>query len=355
MLPPLTDCGVDSHFALLSRIRDRDAFLDAFENYGAPSLSAALPALLEERLAAMIAGRTYDLIHVERSYCGHFLLRLLHRLRSDWNTRPAITLDLDEDDAAFYAQASEIHDRAGDLQMARQYAIEARAFGKLIGETAGRFDRVWTSSPLESRALRGKYGVQALDARNSVAITSATRLPRPSSRSLLFVGSMGHMPNVDAMRWFLDAIWPRLAGGGFTLDIVGHPLPPFLLRAGRQPGVNVHGWVPDLAPFYGRAALCIAPIRFGSGTRVKLLEYAANGVPVVSTRMAAEGLDFSDGRDIWLADTSEGFASAIRDAVMHPGEAARRAKGARALVMRLHDRRTVIAELAREFQRVLGS
>lgn len=131
--------------------------------------------------------------------------------------------------------------------------------------------------------------------------------------TLLFVGSMGYEPNRQGVAWFVDEVLPRirrdrpevrvrLVGSGPEVD-------PTVANA---PGVEVVGLVGDLAPELQRAAVVVVPIRWGAGTRIKILEAMANRVPVVSTAIGAEGLGLVGGQHLQVADDAEGFAVACR-------------------------------------------
>jgi glycosyltransferase involved in cell wall biosynthesis len=94
-----------------------------------------------------------------------------------------------------------------------------------------------------------------------------------------------------------------------TLRLVGEPTDA-IGRLDRDPGVSVVGWVPAMTDELARADLVVVPLRYGSGTRLKILEAAAHRIPVVSTTLGAEGLHFENGRHLLLADDPEAFAAA---------------------------------------------
>jgi glycosyltransferase involved in cell wall biosynthesis len=124
---------------------------------------------------------------------------------------------------------------------------------------------------------------------------------------------MDWSPNEDAVRFFVHEILPRIrqAVPDATLTVVGrNPSPGLVALAAREPGVTVTGRVEDVRPYMDRAALYVVPIRIGGGTRLKIFEAMAMGLPVVSTRVGAEGLPVRDGRDVVLADAPAAFASA---------------------------------------------
>jgi len=139
--------------------------------------------------------------------------------------------------------------------------------------------------------------------------------PRPPDGEfrVLFVGNLGFAPNSDGLGRFIDEAWPRVVRStpSARLVIVGLHPPAWLHALAKERGYELHANVPSLAPFYAGADAVIAPILFGSGTRIKILEAMAYGRPVVSTSLGAEGLDLVDGRDVLLADDMPRFADAV--------------------------------------------
>jgi glycosyltransferase involved in cell wall biosynthesis len=131
-------------------------------------------------------------------------------------------------------------------------------------------------------------------------------------RSVLFVGYYRHPPNADAARWLVDEIFPRVRAedAEAELVLVGDELPADVLeRAGER--VVATGGVEDVRDHLERAAVVVAPLRIGGGTRVKVLEALGAGKAVVATRRAVEGLDVPAGEAIMLADSTEELAAAV--------------------------------------------
>lgn len=136
--------------------------------------------------------------------------------------------------------------------------------------------------------------------------------PPPDGRTVLFFGTVDYFPNRDGLRWFLGEIWPRVEAShpNARLKIVG-PRPTPEVLAARGPRVEVTGLVDDLRPHIAEAAVSIVPLRIGGGTRLKVVEAMAMAKPIVSTRLGAEGIDVSDGKDVLFADDPAAFAAAI--------------------------------------------
>jgi glycosyltransferase involved in cell wall biosynthesis len=124
---------------------------------------------------------------------------------------------------------------------------------------------------------------------------------------------MDWLPNVDAVEYFLAEVLPlirnRIPGASFT--IAGRSPDARVLEAVQGlTGVSVTGKVDDMRPYLWGAKISIVPIRIGGGTRLKIYECMAAGVPVVSTTVGAEGLRYEDGQDIVLADDPGALAAA---------------------------------------------
>ena len=128
---------------------------------------------------------------------------------------------------------------------------------------------------------------------------------------VLFHGTLRYPPNADAVAWLVGRIGPALRAlvpdARIRLVGLGNPA-----HAGLHdpPAVTVVGPVPDIVTELSRADVVVVPIRFGSGTRVKIIEAFAHRIPVVSTTLGAEGLGAEDGRHLLLADSAQGLAAA---------------------------------------------
>lgn len=137
--------------------------------------------------------------------------------------------------------------------------------------------------------------------------------PRSKAPTLLYVGSMHYYPNIDAVQFFLEDIYGlvRQEVPDVHVQIVGHAPTPAIQQFGQLPSVEVTGSVPDVRPYYEQAAVFLVPLRLGGGTRLKIVEAMAMGLPVVSTAVGAEGLDIHPGQDILIADDAPSFAQSV--------------------------------------------
>ena len=170
---------------------------------------------------------------------------------------------------------------------------------------------------------------------------------QPSSRELVFTGSMDWLPNEDAMLFFCREVLPliRAQEPDVRLSIVGRAPTPAVRKLADRGGIAVTGRVADVRPYIRDAAVYVVPLRIGGGTRLKIFEAMAMGKAVVSTSVGAEGLPVTDGKHVMLADEPEAFADAcvrlLRDVVRRRAlEAA-----ARALVVSKYDWAAVAGKL----------
>ncbi|RKT44480.1 glycosyltransferase [Thiocapsa rosea] len=143
-------------------------------------------------------------------------------------------------------------------------------------------------------------------------ISDRSPTPFEERRDVLFIGGFRHLPNVDAVSWFVTSIWPQVKARipGARLHVVGsNPTPAVLDLAGDD--VLVHGFVPDVSGYFNHCRLSVAPLRFGAGLKGKVGRSLGYGLPVVATPMAAEGSGLSHGEEILVAVNDREFADGV--------------------------------------------
>jgi polysaccharide biosynthesis protein PslH len=191
-----------------------------------------------------------------------------------------------------------------------QAQMNAARWARLQKTVAADVDRVTLCSDLD--ASRSGLG-------NVVVVPNGYDPPDPPAGRdeiadpprLLLAGNFLYPPNADAARFLVTDILPLLKQSrpDVTVRLVGEPNEA-VARLDAPPDVSVAGRVETMEPELARADLVVVPVRYGSGTRVKIIEAAANRIPVVSTTLGAEGLGFESGRELLVADTPQDFADA---------------------------------------------
>lgn len=218
-----------------------------------------------------------DVVVGVRSYLGDFCIGLRDALAA------RLVIDLDDDDAAFFAARGD-HD-------------EAERFNQLLKRLSS-----------EANLLTSAQGFgESLQLANGVAVPELVRRDRSRevAPAVLFLGNMGYQPNFDAAQLLIDEIAPEILQQLPNARIV---------IAG--PGSEVFGsrglgFVDDLEQLMEQTDVLVVPLREGSGTRIKILDAWAHGVPVVSTAVGAEGLGAIDNHDVLIADEPLSIAKAV--------------------------------------------
>jgi glycosyltransferase involved in cell wall biosynthesis len=178
----------------------------------------------------------------------------------------------------------------------------------------------------------------------------------PGPKCVLYLGSLDWRPNLDAVDQLLDSVFPavRARVPGAVLKIVGRKPPEGLAqRVATVPGAELYADVPDVKPFLAQAGVMAVPLRIGGGSRLKILEALACGLPVVSSAVGAEGLELTPGHDYTLADTDQAMADALADALLRPEPAFAQATRGRETVVGRYDWPMLAAKLERVWETAL--
>jgi glycosyltransferase involved in cell wall biosynthesis len=293
-------------------------------------LRVTVPAL-QRALERVLHAKRYDLVNLEFTFLGHCDLR-----QAPAGERPPrLVVDshnIDFDLARQYA-------RAGGSLSRRFYA--GANWRKLRREELGTYrdaDGVYLCSAADERRL-----LDLVPGARTAVIPNAADVeyyqprptdPPPDGRTVVFFGLLSYTPNVDGVIHFVQDIWPRIAEAhpeARCKIIGGRPPPSLLALAG--PRVELTGLVSDLRPHLAAAAAVVVPLRFGGGTRLKIVEAMAMGKAIVSTTRGAEGIEAVTERDFLAEDEPTAFADAVNRLLAEPGLAARIGQSARQLAV----------------------
>lgn len=275
---------------------------------GVPPLIDRL-AGLESSIGHIVQGRHYDLCLVEHFWCAPYI-----EVLSPVCDRTVLDLHNVE---------SVLHKRCGAVSkgvVAAGHRRFAKMSERLEAEWLPRYSAVLATSAADA-ALVSQI---APEARCSVYPNSLPWVERPQrseGRDIVFSGNFEYHPNIDAVQFLIGSIWPEIhrRHPGLWLRLVGrgdkfvrHLVPP-------EMNIEVTGAVENAFEEIAKAALVIAPLRTGSGTRIKILEAWSAARPLVATSLAAEGLAIMNGDNILLADSASTFADAV-DRLLSDGE-----------------------------------
>ncbi len=247
-----------------------------------------------------------------------------------------------------------------------------RAEGRPLGRGAILMHRYLRALDFELRAVGRVHHVVTMSAQDAVRLRrfhptlrvsviplgvdcehfAPGRIAPGPAVDLLFVGNFGHRPNADAVRFLLADVLPRL-GRPVSLRVVGHGATQAVGDGARTPGVSVPGPVADVRAELAAARVVVAPVRFGTGMRGKVLEALAMARPVVTTALGAEGLQATPDRDLLVADGAYAFTAAVRRVLDDEALGRQLGAGGRALVETRFDWHQVARTYESVYEQVL--
>ncbi len=254
-----------------------------------------------DELAHAIAGRHYDLGIVEHFWCAPYGAELARACRRT-------VLDLHNVESILHERCAAVEGGAAGFA----HRVFGRASRALERQWLPRYETVLAASEEDARAVR----TIARNARVAVypnAIPERPLPPHADHEAVVFSGNLEYHPNRSAVRFFARDVWPRLREGRPNLvwRLVGKNPGAVAEFTAADPRIEVSGPVEDAVAELARSRVAVAPLLAGSGTRLKILEAWAAGLPVVSTPLGAEGLGARDGEHLLLAQGASAFAAAV--------------------------------------------
>lgn len=177
---------------------------------------------------------------------------------------------------------------------------------------------------------------------------------QPAEQALFHIGAMNWMPNQEGIKWFIDEVWPRVQAElpEVKLYLAGRHMPDWLTHLNKN-NLIVVGEVEEAYQFIQSKTILIAPLFSGSGIRIKIIESMALGKAVVSTSIGAEGINYTVGENMLIADTADAFADAIKTLFQHPDTVEKMGLAARKLILEEHNTSKIIQQLLNFYQHIL--
>jgi len=270
-------------------------------------VARAVPPLVDRfsgfarQIESTLAGRRYDIGIIEHFWCAPYQEQISQ-------VCGRTVLDLHNIESLLHERCAEVEGHA----TAFAHRVFRHASLELERTWLPRFSQLLAVSDSDAELA----GAIAPGARITVypnAIPLVPLPPRREEEAIIFSGNMGYHPNQLAVRFFRREIWPRLRDQwpGLTWRLVGKNPEAVRQFTSGDPRIEVQGQVDDAIKELARARVAVVPLLAGSGTRLKILEAWAAGLPVVSTTVGAEGLTARDGEHLLLADGAAVFAGAV--------------------------------------------
>ncbi|NOX63238.1 MAG: glycosyltransferase [Chloroflexi bacterium] len=300
---------------------------------------------MHEMVDRVLAEKDIDIIQVEWPFLATYAL--------PHAPIPRVLVNIDLLSVALARRAA----LASSRRMRARLQNEAQRWRRYEARVFPRFQAVVAMSEQDAKVIRER----AKDARVAVlpnGVDTVELTPGEVSERvhrLLFVGSPTHEPNLDAACWLLSEIWPELRRRHPELELTLVNLDHPRVRSCSQPGATITGRLPDLTPVYHQADIALAPLRAGSGTRLKILEAFALGVPVVSTSIGCEGIDAKPARHLLVADDAPAFVAAVERLIADRELRRVLASEARSLVERRYDWRRIAELHVALYKRLIAS
>jgi polysaccharide biosynthesis protein PslH len=281
-------------------IRNRPPLVDRFSGF-------------ENIIAGYVAGQRYDLAIVEHFWCAPYA----EQMRA---CSKQTILDLHNIESAWHETLATAETGARALALRRF----ATASASLERKWLQKFDRILVTSPSDLQRVRRLVTNSNITVYPN-ALPYIEPPPRDEKNEIVFSGNLEYAPNISAVRFFRERVWPVLRSRWPDLrwKIVGRNPEAIRGIVGGDARIEVTGFVEDAIAVLAQSRIAIVPLLAGSGTRVKILEAWAAGTPVVSTSLGAEGLDCRDGEHLILADTARDFAAAVSHLLETPENRAR--------------------------------
>lgn len=348
---PLTDaCERIGNIAQLGRTR-RERLRDILATRQ-PDMALRLASeTYAERLAYWLEEESFDVVHIE----GIELAPYLDVIEV---ARPRPLIVFDDHNCEYLLQKRAL---LTDLGAPARWPGAAYSFvqwqrlRRYEAQVCGRADHVLAVSEADAAALRRLVpSLNVTVVPNGIDTRTYTPAVEPSDAStLVFTGTMDFRPNVDAVLWFARRVLPRIRTNvpQARLLVVGQRPHRRLEPLREDPAVSLTGWVEDTRPHIAQAAVYVAPLRMGGGTRLKLLEAMAMGKPVVATHLGAEGYPVAHERELLLADTPADFAASVVSLLQAAEHRVELGQAARAFVEEQYDWRAIVPRVEEVYAR----
>ena len=202
--------------------------------------------------------------------------------------------------------------RGAELMDDSELRRKAQEKQQLEYDLMNQADETWVVSNTEHQMLKEKCADKSIEIVSNIVDVPGSATPFSLRRDFLFIGGFQHPPNIDAVLFFMEKIYPlvrnRLRDAKFY--IIGDKAPPEVVALATE-DVIVTGLQRDVRPFFESVKLSVAPLRWGAGVKGKINQSMGFGVPVVATALAVEGMELIDHEDILIADEPKDFAHAL--------------------------------------------
>lgn len=276
------------------------------------SISNFYSAKLQSKIDDILASQEVDVIFCSASSVSEYIFR--SKVHTKLNRSPALVMDFMDVDSDKWTQYKKSH----PWPLSAVYARESRLIAAVEANIVKMFDHCLLITQTEVNLFHRIHGnVKNLTAIENGLDTNMFYPPVNPRQTVnpyfLFAGVMDYAPNIDAVMWFINLVWPdvKKKWPNAKFCIAGMNPTEKIKKLQLKEGIEVTGFVDDIKPFFDKANIFIAPFRIARGVQNKVLQAFACGLPVIATSMGAEGIRYNAEKDILLADTPEQYIDKI--------------------------------------------
>lgn len=276
------------------------------------SISNFYSTKLQSKIDEILTSQKVDVIFCSASSVSEYIFR--SKVYARLNMPPALIMDFMDVDSDKWAQYKKKHRWPMNLI----YARESRLIANTEANIVKQFNHCLLITQTEVDLFQSIHGnVENLSAVENGLDTDMFYPPSTPRQTVnpyfLFAGVMDYAPNIDAVMWFIDFVWPAVKKKWphAKFCIAGMNPTDKIRKLQSKKGIEVTGFVDDIKPYFDKANIFIAPFRIARGVQNKVLQAFACGLPVIASSMGAEGIRYNIEQDIYLADTSEQFMAKI--------------------------------------------
>ena len=324
--------------AIDTRLKPLKAFVNLFSS-ASYNIERFYSKAFESRIIAIINEGAFDVIHLESIFCTPYLKAIRQHTKANvvvrtHNVEHRIWEQLAENDA-FAIKKWYLN-----LLASRLKSYEIGTLSKLDGIIA---------ITDEDRQAFEEFGIRCPISVIPIGFHVNAIRPDVLSKhplSLYHVGAMDWQPNVEGVNWFLDEVWPRIETElpETQCHLAGRKMPQHLLKRSKGK-LKIDGQVDSVQEFVKNKNIAIVPVLSGSGMRIKIVEALAMGKVIVTTSAGAEGVPYTDGENILIADTPDEFVLKLKYLTENPNRIVQIGKNARNLANTAFDQKKLSSKL----------
>lgn len=302
-------------------------------------------ATMRQRLARVLQAATFDVIHADQLWMAPYALWARHHAQV--SAKPQLVLDQHN---AVYLIPQRLVEAETNLLKHRILTLESRKLIRYEVDTCRQFDNVvWVTHDDYAAVQQQVSAGKPIPNAGVIPICGApSDVPmiqrRAELQRITFLGGLHYPPNAKGILWFAQEVFPQILAEvpAALLTVIGKAPPQKLHTLGipRQ-NLEVTGFVADPQPYLRETAAFIVPLQAGGGMRVKILDAWQWGLPIVSTRVGAEGINLCANKHILLADSPLEFAQATLQLLRQPWRGQQLAAAGRQWVEEHYNWRTV--------------